>query len=356
MSDFIFDSPLPPEKMFVSLLSICETIPMNIKIIFSQHKCSIKSRNNYKENTEKRMKKYREKNSVFLPLFESEYKTLCYWINKEQHTRTYMRVIVNKWLQKKYGNRNLNTVDPCTLCEPVKAIKIFDPSSRGNYVFEAHSLKKHFESALTYSEWMFPKPSHPKNPLTNLDFNEGQCHTIVQSLQKHSYSSWIIEAYKASRWNLGNFALDNGISLKINSITQLCKEPNTETQELLDEFIVNQYEDNDIDDPVVKIVLNWAIKNKLNNAYMKSWINLMKDYYILKFRYNITDDDHTKLNVIYVRSMQLFDKKEIIEDYKNERNLQLESESESEGQVIGHIILHAFDMDIERFLEELDDL
>jgi hypothetical protein len=58
MSDFIFDSLLPPEKMFVSLLSICETIPMNIKIIFSQHKFGIKARTNYKENTEKRIKKY----------------------------------------------------------------------------------------------------------------------------------------------------------------------------------------------------------------------------------------------------------------------------------------------------------
>jgi len=351
MTEFIFDSLLPPEKMFVSLLSICKDIPMNIKIIFSQHKCSIRSRNTYKNNTENRIIKYREKNSIFLPIFEAEFRNLTHWINKEQYVRTYMRILVNKWLQKKYLNRLLNTADPCTLCEPVRAIKIFDPPSRGSYVFEANSLKKHVETALTYSEWMFPKPSHPKNPLTNLDFNEGQLLTIIKSLEKYNCTSWVIEAYKDSRWNLKNFALDNATNLKINSITQLCKIPTSETDELLQEFIENQYEENLINNPTIKIVLNWAIKNKINDNYMKSWINNMKNYYTLKFRYNITDDEHTKLNIIYVRSVQLFDNIEMIKSYENEMD-----EEDYESDESNHLIIYHFDIhQIEEILSNIDD-
>ena len=317
---FTFYENLPPEKLFVSLVSICKDIPLNVKVIFHKHKYNLTNRIKYKEMTFKKIQQYREKKSQFVSIFENEYASLCSWIEKERHVRTYMKILVNKWLQKKYKNRILNVDDPCTLLPPLKPIKFFDHMSHGFYQFEASSLKKQFETALQYSEWLFPKPSHPKNPLTNIPFNEGQMITIVDCLRKYGYGSWFIEAYRSVGWNLTNFVADNATNLKINSITQLCKNPNAETYEFLDEFIVNQYDENELDQPLIKSVLRWAAKYKLDDDYMKLWLNLMKDYYIIKYRNNINDDDidTDKLNIIYIRSMRLFDNTEKLNEYKTE--------------------------------------
>jgi len=365
---FVFNEILPIEKAFPSLLSICKDIPMNIKITFSQNTFSIKNRLIYKNNVEKRINRYRQKNSRFLQIFESEFKSLCNWIKKEQHTRTYMKILLNKWLQKKYKDRLLNTDDPCTLMPPIKLIKVFDTVSRGVYQFEASSLKKQFETALQYSEWMFPKPSHPKNPLTNIAFNEGQRLLIIESLYKYSYSSWAIEAYKKARWNLIHFAADNAPSLKINSITQLCKEPTAETQELLDEFIINQYEENEIGMPYVKTALRWAVINKIDDEYMKSWLKLMRDYYVIKYRYNIISDDsdNVKLNIIYINSIKLFDNLDVIEVFRQELQRAIQnppepidsedSDSNSEDSIppLGNIVyFETFDVNIEELINNL---
>ena len=314
---FTFYENLPSEKLFVSLVSICKDIPFNIKIIFHKHKYNFISRINYKVMTSKKIQEYRDKNSQFVSIFECEYASLCSWMEKERHVRTYMKILMNKWLQKKYKNRILNIDDPCTLMPPLKPIKFFDPTSRGFYQFEASSLKKHFETSLQYSEWLFPKPSHPKNPLTNIPFNEGQMITIVDCLRRYGYGSWFIEAYRSVGWNLPHFTSDNAPNLKINAITQICKNPNFETYEFLNEFIVNQYDENDLDQPLIKAVLKWAVKYKLDDDYMKHWLNLMKDYYIIKYRNNINDDTDTdKLNIIYIRSMRLFDNTEKLNEYK----------------------------------------
>jgi hypothetical protein len=350
---FTFNEILPYDQIFKSLLSIAKDIPINIKIILSNTKFSIKNRIKHKESILKRIEKYKKLNNPFISIFEEEYTTFCSWIKKEQHVRTYMKILFNKWLHKKYNNRLLNIDDPCTLLPPVKLIKLFDPASRGFYQFEASSLKKQFDTSLQYSEWLFPKPSHPKNPLTNIPFNEGQRISITNALRKYGYTSWFIEAYRSIRWNLTNFVSDNSINLKINTITEMCKNPNGETIELLNEFITNQYEENEVNKPVIILICKWAIKYRLHDEYMKKWLNLMKDYYIIKFRNNITidDDDTYKLNIIYVNSLELFrriDKlNEYIEIAKNNNQIVLpennnitediyssssESESESESE------------------------
>jgi hypothetical protein len=346
---------------------------MNVKIIFSQNKYNLKARTKYKERVERRIKQYREKNSIFLPIFEEEYKYLCVWMAKERRVRTFMKILYSKWLHRKCKNRLLNTDDPCTLLPPVKVIKFFDPSSRGFYQFEAISLKKQFETSLQYSEWLFPKPSHPKNPLTNIPFNEGQSILIVDSLRKHGYGSWFIEAYRSVRWNITHFTKENSTSLKINSITQLCRNPNYETQEFLDDFIVNQFEANGLNNLSMKTTLRWAVKHKLDDDYMKRWLNLMKDYYVIKYRNNITDDNNTKLNVIYVRSMQLFDNTQKIDDFNNEAHIsapspqvppteEIDMSSDSMTEVeqtdqppplTGMVYIHNFDISIEEFINDI---
>jgi len=298
------------DQVFPSLLSICKDMPPQIKVAFSWNGNDFTSRFMFMKALERKLT---TTNTTHLTM---EYTNLNLWRMKEQRVRTNMRILLNKWIQKKYSKRILNTDDPCTLNPPVKCIKVFDFKSRGIYNFEASSLKKQFETALLYSEWLFSVPSHPKNPLTNIEFNEGQRLVIIDEMRKYGYGSWSIEAYKQSRWNLRNFSLDNSTQIKIHSINEMCKNPNEDTKEILKDFIIEQYEENDINNLSVKNTLKWAVKNRLNDPYMIAWLKLMKEYYTLKFRYFILSSDDDKLNVIYVRSMILFDDYDKINEFR----------------------------------------
>lgn len=314
------DKEFPIEDMYISLLSICNDLPEVIKIHLSMGKKNIKSRIKQIE--------YYEKDIINSPIDE-----LRKWVQKEQMVRTSMRRLVCLWLQRKYGKRILNNEDPCTLMTPIKLVRFFDIKSRGVYQFEASSLKKQFDISLTYSSWMFPEPKHPKNPLTNIDFNEGQRITIINSLRNYGYTSMLIEAYKLAQWNIIHFRNDNYTQLKYHAINNICNNVGPETAELLSEFIELQYTENQKNDNNILHALNWAIKNKLDDSYMKTWINLMKKYYTIKARFMIQDNDveHIKLNIIYVLSMQLFDNP-IINTYNtlrlSEQNIESSMSSE----------------------------
>lgn len=286
--------PIVFKTQYVSLLSISDKVPNIIKMQLSRGKKTIKDRI-------RQITIMKEANVGTVDTF-------IYWKNIEQQVRFSMRRLVYLWLQRKYGKRFLNEDDPCTLSIPVKSIQFFDINSRGNYQFEASSLKKQFENCLTYSTWMFPEPKHPKNPLTNLDFNEGQRISIIEKLRAHGLNTLFIEAYKMSKWNLVYFRIDNYTQLKISAINHTCNNLNSETTELLTEFIEQQFYENDISDSGILTTLKWAVKNKIGDEYMKKWIHLMRDYYIIKTRYSIGDSDteHVRLNVIYIRSSHLF--------------------------------------------------
>jgi len=290
---------------------------------------SLTSRKKYLENYIQRLSrisnltpKHLKANPKSIPFYEiiKEYKL---WINKEQQVRSAMRILVYKWLQRKYGNRILNDHDPWTLYPPKNIVSIFDAKSRGIYQFEASSLRHHIETGLGYSQWLFSSPYAPKNPLTNIEFHEGQRITILNGLRKHGYGSWMIEAYKICNWNLKTFRLDNSIQLSLYAINQIIKNPNEELYDMLEDFIEEQYDENKIKKRKALIVVIWAVREMINTEYMKKWVKLFHDYYKIKFRYHIETTNNIILRSIYVRSLQLFDDNASISVLANKRHLEI---------------------------------
>ena len=317
------------EETFPSLLSIIKDIPKSILINFSMTNSSLTARNKYLEDYINRLNRisrfpsvYLKENPTKLPFFDLILE-LSNWITKEQFVRSAMRILVNKWLYKRSEKRMLNDNDPWTLYPPINCIRIVDIKSRGVYQFEASSIKNHIENALGYSQWLFSNPYAPKNPLTNIAFHEGQLTTIIESLRKYGYGSWMIEAYKASNWNLKTFRIDNSTQLKLYSVKQIVKSSTDELCELLEDFIDDQFEEHGLElrkkKKKVLIVIKWGVRTMLVSPYMQKWVLLFHDYYKLKFRYSIISSDDILLNFIYVRSMQLFDNHEAISSMANKR-------------------------------------
>jgi hypothetical protein len=320
----------PFHEIFPSLLSIVKNIPVHIKITFSlMRDDSLKTRQLYLMGYTKRFEDLERSIQPHLAVIESlstltrSYYKICVdelttWIATEQRVRTAMRRLTYLWLQKKYGKRFLNDDDPWTLAPPGKPIRIFDMKSRGVYQFEAHSIKKHMELALGYSEWMFPKPSTPKNPCTNIELSDGQLTTILKGLRSHGYGSWMIEAFSASRWDIKLFGIDNTVQLKLFGFEQLIKSQSPEMIELLEDFVEFQHEANIPTKEHILTALLWATSHKLNEPYMKQWISLFHEYHKIKIRYNVSDKSR-HMNAIYVKSMQLFDNREVLYKYEKER-------------------------------------
>ena len=237
-------------------------------------------------------------------LYEKEY-----WCMLESKCRTAFRILVSKWLFKRYSANNLNTEDPATLSDPVYAIRVFDSTARGTYVFEAASLRKSMERDLTYCDWLFPEPFHPKNPLTNLPFHMGHRIYILQQLRSYNQGSWILESYHKTKWNLIAFRDIFLVPLKTRALQDICRNPTSEeTIEHMEEFIEDQYEYHQIYRPEILTVLNWAVKNMPTDEYMLEWLQAFKQIYSVQIIYgqHFLEDNIAIQTTLYKVTRQLF--------------------------------------------------
>jgi hypothetical protein len=230
----------------------------------------------------KKSKKYK----IDLEHIEYALKQKAFWFRKDQRLQQLFRRFVQLWLYNKYKGRKLNTEDPITLCEPEKAITLFDVRSRGTYVYEAKPLLKYMESELSYTNWLFPEPKHPKNSLNNLQFTEGQRIQIHQMLKSYRYTSWILEAYIKCQWNLVHFRDIYFTALKLEGLKSLIRNPSSEElQTLLYEFIEDHYNYHDIQFGSYLPILQWAIKTQPEDPYMKKWLAVYHKFTFLEITY-----------------------------------------------------------------------
>jgi hypothetical protein len=269
-------------KSYSCLLSPLKDIPGTMFIHFSMCPNTYKERNIY----------LREKRDASIKL-ESQLDLIELWFAKEQKYRFIFLKLLQRMIYHKYKNRLLNTEDPVTLMTPKKPIYVFDIKQRGTYVFEASCLKKHIESELTYSEWLFPLGKHPKNPLTNLEFTETQRLSILQNIRGLNYGSWSFEAYRELKWNLIQFKTQYHIPLKLVALNDLVNNTSSdETIIYLQEFIdknfyihpsICNYAD-------ILFFVKWGVEHAMYTDYMKKWLQLYKKWYTYVIKYSVDEE------------------------------------------------------------------
>ena len=233
-----------------------------------------------------RLLKKNKKYKIELEHVEHAIKQKAFWFRKDQRLQQLFRQCVQQWLYKRYKGRKLNIEDPITLCEPEKQITLFDVRSRGTYVYEAKPLLKYIESELSYTNWLFPEPKHPKNSLNNLQFTEGQRITIHQILKTYGYASWILEAYMKCQWNLVTFRDTYYTALKLEGLQSLIRNPSSEElQTLLYEFVEDHYNYHDIQCGSYLPILQWAIKTQAEDPYIQKWLSVYNKFTTFEITY-----------------------------------------------------------------------
>ena len=302
-------SPVPVGP-FIPLLKL----PADLRLQFLFIKKGIKNRFEYLESEKEsihQLKFFKVNCKIDTEKYDNRLKRLRFWVRKDQHVRTIMKRFVQLWLYNKYGKRFINTEDPATLVEPRKPIFLFDPKMRGTYVFDAFSLRKCIQMNLSFTDWMFPEPAPPKNPLTNLPFTMPQILRIFQQLRAANATSWWIEAYYQSKFDLNVIKKVFCIPLKLNSLTELVRNRSSEEYiEYIQEFIEDQFDAHDIDFTSHLTILKWAASRLPNDPYMIEWANAMFEFKKVRILYSIPDSisDHLLIDPLYSITLRLFDK------------------------------------------------
>jgi len=308
------------QEAYPCFLGIVKDIPVSAHLHFASCKSTFLGRYNYLKEKEKQ---HIIVCSIIKPkFFQHEMDQLTEWFQKEQRCKFAFRKLVQHWLYRKYRTRMLNTEDPVTMTVPTVPVYVYDSSKKGMYVFEASCIKKLIETELTYSEWLFPESKHPKNPFTNLEFTECQKLSLLSSLRKLEFGSWMFEAYKNLKWNLNKFKLHHAISIKLLGLKELMNNPlSRESKDYLIEFIEDQYDYHKGSRglPYTLTVLIWGVNNKTSTPYIQTWYTLFEK----QFRHSIltggvqTDDDEDIQDEIYKLSYLLLTNKEMYNEIKN---------------------------------------
>jgi hypothetical protein len=238
----------------------------------------------------------------------------------DQRMRILFRKFIQRWIYKKYRDRFLNTDDPATLCPPDIPVFVFDVSARGMFVFEASTIKRMLEHDLMYSEWMFPCSIEPKNPLNNLKFTEGQLLCIIDTLKMNHINSWILDAYRACKYNISDFKNIYKTPIKLNALNDIVKNQKAnELVEHLIDFVEEEYDyhNQDMDSLKFLIAIKWGIKNKLDHPYMKEWIKVLKIYHTHQILHADMDPSSQAMKDIHYITFTLFNNNQIIKLYNN---------------------------------------
>jgi len=265
-----------------SLLKHHKNAPMAFQIAVSSVGQSFQKR---KEYLEKIRTSYKRLNTLLDTFTKNDhmhtYIQVLRWFKMEAKLKAKLRPIFYAWIQKKYKARMLNTEDPFTLCEPDNPVYVFDAKSRGTYVFDGKSIKKHIESCLGYNRWMIPEPREPTNPLTNLVLTHGQLIAIRNQLCKHGIGSWMIEGLAKVNYNIAAFDTEFKLPLRLYALDDLYRNPTSEDSlDELTEFISEQHKNQT---PTITegelIALRWAVMKMTHDPYIAEWRTLWRDYF-----------------------------------------------------------------------------
>ena len=321
-----------------SLLGNLETIPEFVKLAFHSCSSTYHGRQTYLKNRTDENMLMSKNNISFIPNYIEE---LTKWFVKEQTVKMAFLKLLQYWRYSKYKNRMLNVEDPVTMMVPIKPIYIFDMHCGGVYVFEASSLKKRIECELTYAQWLFPCSTHPKNPLTNIEFTECQRIAILKHLRKENQSSWLFEAYRSCNWNLNIFKLYYKIPLKIAALKEIVRNPSSEEAiEYMQEFIDYHlsYHKSSSDARSYRKILNWAVEYEYNTLYMRKWLKLFEENYTYIILHTIEDVDYNDTIEYYDHKQNLYRKTlALLNDHDEYKSLKLKYLKTREIKISFHV-------------------
>lgn len=185
------------------------------------------------------------------------------------------------WRRKRYMKNLKNTEDIVTLESPKNPVYIVDLVGRCAYVFEAKTLKNTFEIKFLLSDYMFPEPEAPCNPLTNQMLTVGQLISCIEQMQGHGVFSWILDRYRKGGFSMIKFERSFRQYLKMKAIAYHFDYQVEDSMETVVDYFQLHAEDAEMADDIIERFIFYMKKNTRTKT-VRNWRTLVKQYYIAK--------------------------------------------------------------------------
>ena len=175
----------------------------------------------------------------------------------------------------------LNVEDPVTLEVPKKPVYVLNLKRHCSYVYEANTIRRAMENRLLTCYWMFNEPKQPTNILSNEDFVMGQYISVLRQLKEYGEFSVTLQLFRNSHFDIDSFERYNKQYLKIKAIERHFKDETSASKITITEFIKVMSIGRGLDKKKIDKCIQTYDFYK-NYAYIQTWINLTKKYYVSK--------------------------------------------------------------------------
>ena len=184
----------------------------------------------------------------------------------------------------------LNETDPITL-EPIRQPIVFHSfSQQKTYTFEAESFAKNLHKKLIHNDGQLSLPQQPKNPYTNEDFTLAQLISLLSQARNYGHSSWAIEAFISTRYDLTSFSIIHTKPLRLHALrTTMANMKSWDAIDTLYDFIKSEHLYHKKVFPIQ--IYRWAVNHAVQEKRIESWRKLCIKYYETDI---LMDDNQTK--------------------------------------------------------------
>ena len=220
---------------------------------------------------------------------------------------TYMKKLVKMWRINKIMKNQKNTVDIVTMDPPKKPVYVVDHKQKCCYVYEAKTIIRTIENRLYVSDYMFPNPQIPINPLSNQKLKMGQLISIYNQCKAHGEFSWVFDRLRNCNFSVAIFSVRFKQALKIEAINQFFKLDTVGLRDTVIDYFSSQAESAFIpESSIQKFTSRFELKTRFH--LFNKWVRMTRDYYISAE----TKDAMDLLNLSVESSMLLKETYEII--------------------------------------------
>jgi hypothetical protein len=224
-----------------------------------------------------------------------------------QKLRWMFKCFLTKARMKRFSA--LNQTDPITMEPIVECVWFPSFLQRKIYNFEAKPFSKYLHNLLVHNDGHIPDSLYPKNPLTNEGFSLPQLISLIHQTQKYGYSSWAIEAFAASRYDMTSFMTIHSKPLRLHALRMTMAKIDTwDSIDTLYDFIKSQHAAHNV--PFCMSVYKWAVYHAAREARIESWRTLCLKWYEVNI---LIDDDDMRsayMNTIKQKTLGLCSKPE----------------------------------------------
>ena len=151
-------------------------------------------------------------------------------------------------------------------------------------------MAKHIHKLLVQNDGHIPNPSYPRNPLTNEQFTLTQIISLLQQCKAKGHSSWVIEAFIASRYDITSFEIIHSKPLRLNALrATMANISSWDSIDTLYDFIKSEHiHHNKI---FMVHVYKWAVHHSPHEKRIEAWRKLCVKWYETDI---LMDDDRAK--------------------------------------------------------------